>query len=266
MNKWKIISLLLLLVILAVGCGPRVNRSELNADAYFAYAKGLYDRGKYLDAITEFTAVTLKFVGDPIIDDAQYYLAESYYGNKEYLIAVAEYQKLVNDYPSSPYVEDANFKMGMSYYELSQRPALDQEYTDQAIRLFQNFIEEFPKSDFREKAEARMLDLRTKLAKKLLLGGNTYRKMGIYDSAIIYYDLLLEKYYDTEPAAKALFWKADCQARLKKYDEAITSYTVFLEKYPKSSMSSDAKKSIASLQEKATEQSNAGETTNSENN
>ncbi len=237
-------------ILLLASCSPKINRSDLGAQAYFEYAKGLFDKGKYLTAITEFTVIVLKFSGDPVIDDAQYYLAESHFGNGEYLIAVAEYQKVVDDYPESPYVEKAFYKIGLSYAELSQRAELDQEYTQKALRHFQNFIEAYPSSDLRPDAEKQIAKLRDKLAKKLLKsGGNVYRKMGIYDSAIIYYDILLDQYYDTPYAEKAMFWKAECQYKLKQYDEALSNFTAFIEKYPKSEYRKQARSRIENIQE-----------------
>lgn len=244
-----ILMALLGLSLFLTSCSPKVNRSQLDADAYFAYAKRLYDKGKYLEAITEFTVVTLKFSGTPVVDDAQFYLAESHFGNKEYLIAIAEYQKLVDDYPESPYVEEAFYKIGLSYYKMSLRPELDQEYTLKALRHFQNFIEAYPKSKFRPQAEEKIAALRAKLAKKELLGANVYRKMGIYDSAIIYYDILLEKYYDTPSAEPALFYKGECLQRMKKYNEAMSVYSTFLEKFPQSKLARKAKKRISEIQE-----------------
>ncbi len=250
MRQKRIIFLIFLVLAALVlsSCGKKVHKEDFDAEKYFEYAKNLYDRGKYLDAITEFTVITLKFSGSPVVDDAQFYLAESHYMNEEYLIAVAEYQKLVNDYPESPYVPEAFYKVGMSFLNLSQRPELDQEYTLKSLRQFQNFIEAYPESQYREEAEKRILELRTKLARKQLLGGNVYRKMGIYDSAIIYYNILLEKYYDTPPAEKALFWKAECQYKLKLYEEALTNFTIFLEKYPKSNFAGTARSRISDIQ------------------
>ena len=72
--------------------------------------------------------------------------------------------------------------------------------------------------------------------------------MGIYDSAVIYYDILLEKYYDTPSAEKALYWKSECQYKLKLYNEAITNFTAFLEKYPKSRYVNKAKSRVISIQ------------------
>jgi outer membrane protein assembly factor BamD len=239
---------LLIFLIILFGCGKSIKRETLDADAYYAYAKDLFDRGKHYDAITEFTIIVLKFSGNPIVDDAQFYLAESYYENGEYLIAVAEYQKLLDDYPQSPYVEQSFYKIGLSYYRLSQRAELDQEYTNKSLRHFQNLIEAYPDGVYRTQADKKLVELRTKLAKKQLIGGNVYRKMGIYDSAIIYYDILLEKYYDTPPAEKALYWKSECQYKLKLYNEAITNFTAFLEKYPKSRYVVKAKSRITSIQ------------------
>ena len=89
----------LYILLILVSCGSKVKKEELDADQYFEYAKSLLDRGKYLDAITEFTVITLKYSGNPIVDDAQFYLAESHFKNNEYLIAVSEYQKVINDFP-----------------------------------------------------------------------------------------------------------------------------------------------------------------------
>ncbi len=229
-------------------CGKKVRKEILSADEYFEYAKSLFDRKKYLDAITEFTVITLKFSGNPVVDDAQFYLAESHFHNDEYLIAASEYQKLVNDYPQSPYVEEAFYKIGVSYSKLSQRSELDQEYTLLAIRHIQNFIEAYPKSQFREPAEKDLFNLRSKLARKQLIGGDVYRKMGIYDSAVIYYNILLEKYYDTPSAEAALYWKAECLYKLKDYDQALTNFTIFIEKYPNSKLKKNAQARISRIQ------------------
>jgi outer membrane protein assembly factor BamD len=147
-------------------------------------------------------------------------------------------------------VIEAFFKIGISYFNLSQRPELDQEYTIKALRQLQIFIEAYPESAYREEADQKLLALRSKMAKKQLLGGNVYRKMGIYDSAIIYYNILLEKYYDTPSAEAALYWKSTCHYKLKDYDEAMTNLSIFVEKYPKSKFSGSAKKMISKIQEK----------------
>ncbi|MEJ2537668.1 MAG: outer membrane protein assembly factor BamD [Calditrichia bacterium] len=259
---FKSFILLLLTVVIFAGCGSKIKKEILDANEYFEYAKGLYDKGKYLDAITEFTVIVLKFSADPVVDDAQFYLAQSHFKNEEYLIAVSEYQKVITDYPESPYVEQAFYQIGLSYSELSQRYQLDQEYTLKALRQFQNLIEAYPDGQYREDAEKQLTDLRKKLAKKQLLGGNVYRKMGIYDSAIIYYDILLEKYYDTPSAEEALYWKSVSLFKMKNYNDALTNFTAFLEKYPKSKHAEEARTKISEIQDKKLNAFNEAEVNN----
>lgn len=244
MLMWGLIGLMVL-----AGCGKRVNKKDLGPDEYFEYAKHKFDRGKYLDAITEFSVIVLKFSGNPVIDDAQYYLAESHFKQGEYLIAVSEYQKLINDYPQSAYSVLAQFKIGLSYYKLSLRPALDQEFTKKALRSFQNFIEENPDHELRADAERLHQESREKLARKKMIAATTYRKMGIYDSAVIYYDIIISQYYDTRQVVNAVYWKAESLYKLKKYVEAQNTFTTFVEKYPEHEHARQAKKRISKLAE-----------------
>ena len=236
-----------LAMMLLSGCGDRVNKKALGPDEYFAYAKKKFDNGDYLSASTEFTVVTLRFSGHPVVDEAQYYLAESHFKSEEYLIAISEYEKLINEYPQSPFNQLAQFKVGLSFYRMSLRAELDQEYTRQAMRRFQNFVEENPSHELNEEAQKLIANLREKLAHKQLIGATTYRRMGIWDSALIYYDIVLERYYDTPSAEEAMFFRGESLFKLKRFPEAQTAFTLFLEKFPQSEYASRAKGRLGDL-------------------
>ena len=242
-----LITVSMLSLIWSLGCGKKVRTEAFGPDEYFEYAKKEFDDGKYLKAITDFTVIVLKFSGDPVVDDAQYYLAESHFKQGEYLIAASEYQKLINDYTESDYVPLAQFKKGMAYYKLSSRAELDQEYTAKAIKEFQSFLEEYPDHELEKNAESYIKESRIKLSRKKMIAATTYRKMGIHDSAIIYYDIILEDYYDTPQAVNALFWKAECLYRLKKYSESRVSFSAFIEKYPKNGHIQKAKERVEEI-------------------
>ena len=232
LQRTLFIILNVMLMMLLAGCGKSVNKRNLGPDEYFEYAKDKFDRGKYLDASTEFSVVVLRFSGNPVVDDAQYYLAESHFKQKEYLIAVSEYQKVISDYPQSAYAPIAQFKIGYSYYKMSFRPALDQDYTKKAIRQFQNYIDENPQHELVQNAKDLQLEMREKLAEKKIIGADTYRKMGIHDSAVIYYDIIINEYYDTSWVPQAMFYKGVGLLKQNKLVEAQTAFTLFLEKYP----------------------------------
>jgi outer membrane protein assembly factor BamD len=259
MSKYLTLIAVFTLLALLFSCGKKINKQNLTADEYFEYAKKKFDDGDYYDAVTEFNIIVLKFSGNPVVDDAQYYLAESHFKQKEYLIAISEYEKLVRDYPTSPYVVLAQFKIGMSYYEMSLRPELDQEYTQKGIRAFQVFIEEHPNHELRESADKFILELREKLARKKMIAATTYQKMGECASAVIYFNIILDEYYDTPQAVRALFLKGECLYELEDYVEAQTTFRTFIEKYPKHPLKRRAEKRFDKISEMLAEQQSASE-------
>ena len=60
-----------------------------------------------------------------------------------------------------------------------------------------------------------------------------YRKMHYYQAANIYYSKVLEQYYDTSLAPRALFWLGECNRRLEQYQDAMLAFDEFLNKYPR---------------------------------
>ena len=199
--------LLVLVVIVTLSCSFHKDSSEMTADEHYKYAMELFEDEDYYEAENELRIITLRYSGTPITDDAQFYLAETYYEKEEYLVASSEYSRLIRDLPQSPYVEQASYKMALCYYHLSPRSELDQKFTENAIRELELFMVDYPYSEYNEDAKKYILELKTKLAKKLLKSAYIYRKLGAHDSALMYIDLLLERYYDTEVVKEALYEK-----------------------------------------------------------
>lgn len=194
-------------------------------------AMNMFKNEDYLKAKTQFRIVTLSHSGNRYADMAQFYLAECHYNMKEYILAANEYQRLINVYPASDHIDDAKFKLGMSYYQLSPHYGLDQTYTHKAIEHFQEFLEDYPSSDLVEKVERSLLEARRKLAHKVYSSGRIYRKMGRYRAANIYFNKVLENYYDSKWAPRALYWIGECNRRMHKPKQAIEAFAEFKKKY-----------------------------------
>jgi outer membrane protein assembly factor BamD len=200
----------------------------------FELAKKMFNNRDFFDAKTQFKILTLNNPGIHFIDEAQFYLAESHFNLKEYIIAIDEYSRLIRLYPKSQWVDDAQFKIALSDFKLSPKPSLDQTYTMQAVENFQRFLEDFPNSDLVPEAEKMLRISRTKLAKKEYKAGELYRKLHDYYAALVYFDSVLEKYYDTQFAHPALYWKGESLYKLNRKSEAYEAFRKLIEKYPKS--------------------------------
>lgn len=233
-----------------MNCAGNKPQPDWSGTQYFNYAKDLFEDEDYYEASREFTVVVLRYAGTHVADSAQYYLAESHYMMDEYLIAAVEYEKLINSMSRSPLVPRAQFKLAKSYYELSPRAALDQQYTDKAIRHFQMFIEDYPQHELVTEAEKHIAMLRDKLAKKAYDSGEIYRKMREYDAAIIYFDQVLEKFYDTAYADDAVAGKAKTYLEMKDFDLAKKEIEKFTEQFPES----DLKEKITNISEEIAEE------------
>ena len=221
-----------------------VNLREMTPDAQFEYAKSIFDKKDYTKARGQFLLIVMNNPGSIIIEKAQFYLAESYFLLKEYVLSIEEYEKLIRSLPQSPYVDDAQYKVGLCYYELAPGYALDQEYTRKAITQFQMFLEDYPESELRSTVEEKLDDCRIRLAKKEYKSGELYRKMNYFKSALIYFNEVLELYYDTDFADDALYWKGECHRRLKEWEEAEKAFQDLLEKHTQSEFKEKAQQKL----------------------
>lgn len=237
--RLKLSSILLMFVSLVIpallaGCGSSEAVKELTADDRFKHAKALYDDRDYLEAINEFTVITLQNQGSSVAPEAQYYLAECRFDRGEYLLAAFEYQVLRRNYPASPRAGDAQYKLGLCYYNLSPRSYLDQEYTRKAIDEFQSFVEYYPQNQNVPDADAKIKELTIRLAKKQYDTARLYSVMEYYKAALMSYDEVIEKYHDTEYAPLAYEGKIDLLMSRHHYREAKEEIDRFLAKNPNS--------------------------------
>ena len=198
-----------LLTFVMTGCSGAGKSSIItdDPDKAFEQAKANYDKKNYVDAIEDFSYIKVKFSGTNISDKAQYFLGMSYIKQKEYILAAYEFEYLLKNYATSKYAVDGRFQLAMCYFGLSPKYALDQMYTHQAITEFKNFLELYPTDVNAPEAEAKIKELRNKLALKELKSAEIYSTMDNYKAASLYYDNVVNEYFDTDYADDALYGK-----------------------------------------------------------
>jgi outer membrane protein assembly factor BamD len=229
------------LALFIFACGGNKARLNLTTEERFAYATKLFNDKDYFEAKTQFRIIILNAPGSAVVDQAQFYLAECHFNMDEFITAASEYEKLIRLYPRSALLDDAQYKNALCYDKLSPKSDLDQKYTFKAIEEYQRFMEEFSASELAAEAEKRLSALRNKLAKKEFNTGNLYRKMTLYEAAIFSFDDVLNRFYDSQYAEPALFYKGECLFKLQRWSEAKTALEEFAQKFPKSSHLPQAK-------------------------
>ncbi len=216
-----------------------------------------FNDGDYLDALEDFRIVSLQYQGSAFADDAQFYMGESRFLREEYILAAYEYEVLTRTMPTSEYVSKARFKRALCYSSLSPKSYLDQEYTKRAIDEFQSFIEYHPTDSLVSRAEEKIRELNTKLARKEFENGTNYMTLEYYKAAIVSFDHILEKYHDTPYAEQAQLKKAEAFYLRNKFVEATQEIEKFFMKYPSSSFKADAEKLRQDILDKSAQKSNS---------
>jgi outer membrane protein assembly factor BamD len=205
-----------LLTFVMTGCSGAGKSSIItdDPDKAFEQAKANYDKKNYVDAIEDF----------------------SYIKQTEYILAAYEFEYLLKNYATSKYAVDGRFQLAMCYFGLSPKYALDQMYTHQAITEFKNFLELYPTDVNAPEAEAKIKELRNKLALKELKSAEIYSTMDNYKAATLYYDNVVNEYFDTDYADDALYGKIRMLIIRKKYDEAKKEIARFESKFAGSNL------------------------------
>lgn len=219
-------------------------------DVAYEKAMSQYEQEEYGDAARALETVISIGRGTDYGRDAQYYLAESYFKDRRYLLAASEYERFLQFHPNSSRREEVTFKEALSYYHLSPRFRLDQSYTENAIEKFRLFLSRFPNSERADEAAEYIDELRSKLAREDYNAADFYMRTDRYNAAAIYYDIVIDKYPDTQWAERALVRQIEAYIlyaensvparQEERFEMALESYDRYLQLFPEGDNRSDA--------------------------
>ncbi len=203
------VGLLLVLPIFASTLGACASsRAARHQTAQEAYDKGMraFERRRWDEAVDLFTGV-LDYGRTPAnewADDAQLMLARTYVRQGEHILAASEFSRFSEQYRTDPRAPDAEYERALAYASLSPTFELDQTNTERAVTYLQLFLERYPESSRRAEAEAKILELRDKMAHKAFATGRLYERRDLYEAAALSYEQAFAKYPDSQWADDAL--------------------------------------------------------------
>ncbi|KVV15836.1 outer membrane protein assembly factor BamD [Flavobacterium sp. TMP13] len=203
------------LVVLLNSCSDyqKALKSD-NVATKFALATELYEAGKYSKAIRLFEQLAPSYKGKPQAEKLFYMFSKAYYNTKQYYLAGYQFESFAAGYPRSEKVEEAAYLSAKSYSMLSPVYSLDQKDTYKAIEKTQNFIDNYPNSEYIVEANATMKVLTDKLEKKSFEIAKQYNTISDYKSALVAFDNFIADFPGTMYKEDALFYKYDSAYKL----------------------------------------------------
>jgi outer membrane protein assembly factor BamD len=201
---------LLITTLTLTSCFARQqNPATLEPDDLHARAVAAFEARNFGRAAQLYEVFVQYHHGDPRAPEARLNLGTSYQERRDYLTAATHFQRLLNDFPQSQFGLAARMGICESYYRLSPRPALDQDYTVSAMLHCESVAGYFPGTVPASRATGYVTEMRLKLAQKAYETGLFYMRRRAYDSAVVYFQQVVDQFPQTPLAATALRQMAD---------------------------------------------------------
>ncbi len=206
----------------------------MTADQIFALGQQDFQKGDYDEAELAFNRLLLTFPNYGRAPEARFLLARTHFRKKEYVLAASEWRRFLDRFPSDSAAPSAALGICRANAALSPNPQRDQTYTEQALTVCQNAVKDYVGTPAADSAGAIVTEMRAKLATKLYDIGDYYYQRNLYDSAIIYFQMVDDQYGDTGVAPRAVLGIMNAYKKIGYDDLAKEARDRLLSTYPDS--------------------------------
>ena len=243
------VTVLLLLVFSSCREFRRIEKSE---DWRLKYEAGLnyYNKKDYYHTAILFEQILPIVRGLPEGEKVEFYLAYCQYYEKTYLLASNQFHTFYETYGRSSLAEEAFFMYAYSLYVASPHENLDQKSSIEAMQAMQTFVNQYPGSQFFDKATNVITTCETKLEKKGFDNAKQYIRLKYYQAAVISFENFKKDYPDSKFQEEATYLKVQAQYKLAqqsirskqldRYSSAVQYYKELADGYPNSSYLKEA--------------------------
>ena len=171
----------LTIVLFLTGCGS-YNKVLMSGDYDNRYesAKAYYVEGHYRKAATILADMITVMKGTDKAQESLFMLAMCEYNDGDNETASTYFRQFYGSYPKGELSELARYYSGMALYRATPDPRLDQSATTGAIAELQTFMEFYPNSQWRPRAQMMVDELSDKLVEKEFLAAKLYYNLGSY--------------------------------------------------------------------------------------
>jgi outer membrane protein assembly factor BamD len=191
------------LFLLAAACHPEFEITKFPTnEALYRAATEEFTRGRWDNAVSAFEKLTTDLPArDTLLPRSHWYLARAHQQKGEWVLAATSFSRLTESFPDDTLADDAALEAARSYRKLWRKPALDPTYGESALAAYNTLLGLYPTSPLIPAAKQELSDLEEMFAQKNYLSGMYYFRRGGYDSGIIYFKDVVNR-YPTSPSAR----------------------------------------------------------------
>lgn len=248
-------------VVLITSCSKfrKIQKSEdwrIKYDAGLAY----YEKKDYYRTAILFEEILPIVRGLPEGERVEFALAYCQYYERQYLLASNQFRTFYETYGRSQQAQEAFFMYAYSLYVSAPGSNLDQSSTIEGMNAMQTFINQYPTSEFRDRANEVIQVSQKKLEQKGFQNAMQYLKIRSYKAAVIALENFKKSFPDSQYLEEVAYRRVEAQYRLalqslphlqtERFTLVISYYQELVDTYPESNFLKDAEKLYSDSQEK----------------
>ena len=221
------------LLILA-SCADTVKDDYVEQTVETLYNKALIEMESenYTQASISFDEVDRQHPYSVWATKAQLMSAYTLYHTNEYDEAIISLDRFIQLHPSHRDAPYAYYLKALSYYEQISDVGRDQKMTELAMRMLNEVMVRFPKSNYAQDAKLKIDLTRDHLAGKQMAIGRYYERKGQYLAAINRFKIVTEKYQTTTHVPEALHRLTESYLALGIVDQAKETAAILGHNFP----------------------------------
>ena len=234
--------LLAFLCVFYAGCSAETIDSDSPPEKQYAEGERLLKKERFIEAVERFRILKSRYPYSKYAALATLRIGDSYYQEESFIEAASAYKVFRELYPKHEFASYALRRIGDSFYE--QVPSTidrDLDACHSAITAYTQLLRDYPSSEYKGDADARVKELRGKLAGKENYVAEFYYKRELYSSAAPRYATLVDTYSEYGFNRDALYRLAFSYERMGEYTKATEALDRLDREFPDGKDGSDRK-------------------------
>jgi outer membrane protein assembly factor BamD len=222
------------LLLLAAACHPEFEITKFPTnEALYRAATEEFARGRWDNAVAAYEKLTTDLPArDTLLPRAHWYLAQAHQKKGEWVLAATSFSRLAESFPDDTLADDAALEAARSYRKLWRKPALDPSYGESALASYNTLLGLYPTSPLIPQARKELTELEEMFAQKNYLSGMYYYRRGGYDSGIIYFKDVVNRYPASASARLAQLRLVDSYKKIRYREDAVEACASLRKSFP----------------------------------
>ncbi len=233
-----------LMIAVIAGCAHTISPGGKSADTLFKEGETYFAQGNYEDAIAQWKRVRDTYQSPEMTALADIKIADAQYADKNYIEAAAAYEDFRKLHPSNERAPYALFRQALSNYSQMGTIDTDQTAVKNAVTLFREFLQKYPKSEYAAEAQDKLDVCRQRQLEYEIYIARFYLRADDYAAAIKRLEGALKAFPGPAGHDETLYYLGLAYLKSGQKERARDTFASLSEKFPTSRFIVDARKAM----------------------